>query len=175
MSSDKGLSKVSPQALAPAIAQPAASAKPLLEQTPSGRLIADRMKTTRRAHGRFLNRSTTFARGVSSLSTAHPSASAFNMYERVGLCQMLASLTGTRCASSPMSPFRTSLFVRGRDARTDRRDAYLRRKDMRNSCVNGEILAAVEQGARSDRPKLRTNNPERTKLDISNAAMDEFA
>jgi hypothetical protein len=46
---------------------------------------------------------------------------------------------------------------------------------MRNSRVNGEILAAVEQGARSDRPKPRTNNPERTKLDISNAAMDEFA
>ena len=43
------------------------------------------------------------------------------------------------------------------------------------SHVNGEILAAVEQGARSDRPKPRTNNPERTKLDISNAAMDEFA
>ncbi len=59
--------------------------------------------------------------------------------------------------------------------RSDRRDAYLRRKDMRNSCVNGEILAAVEQGARFDRPKPRTNNPERTKLDISNAAMDEFA
>jgi hypothetical protein len=51
---------------------------------------------------------------------------------------------------------------------------------VRNSRVNGEILAAeilaaVEQGARSDRPKPRTNNPERTKLDISNAAMDEFA
>ena len=48
-------------------------------------------------------------------------------------------------------------------------------KVMRDSCVNGEILAAVEQGARFDRPKPRTNNPERTKLDISNAAMDEFA
>jgi hypothetical protein len=45
---------------------------------------------------------------------------------------------------------------------------------MRNSRVNGEILAAVEQGARFDRPKRRTN-PERTKLDISNVAMDEFA
>jgi hypothetical protein len=48
--------------------------------------------------------------------------------------------------------------------RGDRCDAYLRRKDMRNSRVNGEILAAVEQGTRSDRPKPRTNNPERTKL-----------
>jgi hypothetical protein len=42
---------------------------------------------------------------------------------------------------------------------------------MRDSYVNGEIPAAVERGARFDRP----NDPERTKLDISNAAMDEFA
>ena len=40
--------------------------------------------------------------------------------------------------------------------------------------MNGDIQAAIKPGARQG-PKLRTNNPERTKLDILNAARDEFA